>query len=179
MARHDRLFTVGDHSSVTISNMTLTGGTAQANAQGGAILVNNSSTLTLANVRIHQNSAITGGAIYVDQSTLVLTGSQLDHNQAVMGGAIYNRSGLVNITASSLAFNSATQRGGAIYNDTNGLGLQLSNSTLSTNTANVQGGAIYTRGGVAIQQSTIAFNQSNSTVASRPSVEPSSYRTRY
>ena len=160
---NDRLFTVGNQSSVTISGMTLTGGTAQGNPQGGTILVNNSSALTLANVRIHQSSAITGGAIYVDQSTLVLTGSQLDHNQAVMGGAIYNRSGSVNITASSLALNSATQRGGAIYNDANGLGLQLTNVTLSTNTANVQGGAIYTKGNAAIQQSTIAFNQSNST----------------
>ncbi len=158
----DRLFTIDNQATVSFSNMTLAGGTAPSNRDGGAILITNSSTLTLDQVRIHQSTAFAGGAIYVDQSSLSLTRSQLDQNQAITGGAIYNRSGVISLHQTTLALNSATQRGGAIYNDSSGLGLQLTNVTISTNTANVQGGAIYSRGNVAINQSTIAFNQSTS-----------------
>ncbi len=91
-----------------------------------------------------------------------MTRSQLDHNQAIAGGGIYNRDGVVIIDQSTLALNTATQRGGAIYNDSSGVGLRLSNATISTNTANIQGGAIFSKGNVAINQSTIAFNQSTS-----------------
>ncbi len=62
----DRLFTIDNHATVSMSGMTLVGGNAPTNRDGGAILIQNSSSLTLDQVRIQQSTAFKGG-----QSTLI------------------------------------------------------------------------------------------------------------
>ncbi len=102
-------------TSSTISNMTLTGGSASWS--GGGIYCNNNSSPSLTNVTISGNSASSsGGGIY----------------------CYYSSPSLENVTISE---NTASEIGGGIYCSSNS-SLSLTNVTISDNSAD-DGGGIY------------------------------------
>ena len=170
-----RVFNIRPNRTVSISGLTITNGNAPG---GGGGIYNDHSSLTVSNCTLSGNSANnktrkgSGGSIYNDgyagSATLVIVNSTLSGNSANNGGGIYN-DGYVGSTAlviynSTLSGNSATaEQGGAIYNrvgpsrggpnrvgpkrrgpDRGDATVLIVNSTLSGNSiAAARGGAIY------------------------------------
>ncbi len=130
----DRVFKIHGSSSLTLSRLTVTGGSA---AQGGGILSNGSLHLDMATVA--GNSATDGGggvALWNDSATIDRT--TLSGNQASRGGAVLVCNGAsADIVASTLNNNIATNSGGAIQSAA-GASVNVTNSTIAANT----GGAI-------------------------------------
>jgi hypothetical protein len=127
-----RPFTIEADTTVTIQNMTITGGNIRSS--GG---IANEGTLTVLNSTISGNQAIYGGGIDND-GTLSLINSTVSNNRASdqantgLGGGIYNN-GTLNIGSSTIADNEAIL-GGGIYNS-DGATLNLFNTIVADNTA--------------------------------------------
>ncbi len=111
----NRIFNVAAGTTVSMSGVTLTGGSLPASS-GGAILAGSGSNLSLTGVTVTGNTAFVGGAIVA-----------------------YN---VLNITNSVITGNSAPGGGGAISLVELG-SLTLTNSTVSDNTGNIVAGAIW------------------------------------
>src|SRR5262249_57995033 len=155
------LMTVGLFGSLTLNDVTLSGGTG---GQGGAInnrgiLVINDSTISgnsssqggaiislgdylgIHNCIITRNTATYGGAIGSYGATVLIDGSTISKNSAVsIGGGIKSRS-YIRITDSIITGNSAIH-GGGIYNGFNVGVLVIENSTISKNSASSGGGVL-------------------------------------
>ena len=145
------IFNIPSGINVTITNLTLTNGTAN---YGGAIY--NTGTLTVTNSNFTSNTAPddAGGAIF-NEGTLNVTDSTFTGNTAPdnTGGAIYN-AGVLTVTGSSFTNNTATNYGGAICNE--GV-LTVTNSNFTGNTA-TYGGAIYNDGTLTVTNSSFTGN---------------------
>jgi hypothetical protein len=155
-----RVFTITGNVSVTINNLTMTGGGCNSACPrqydfGGGIY--NTGTLTISNSTLSSNSATNGGGgIYNASGTVTLTNSTLSSNSATYGSGIYNASGTMTISNSTLSGNSAFDGGGGIYNASGTV--TISNSTLSGNSANGGGGGIYNDGTLTLSNSTLSSN---------------------
>ncbi len=116
---------------------------------GGAIFLNAGCLLTLYNSTLSSNTAIWGGAIYINQGTLTLNHCTLADNYAYpvpaqfagSGGAIFNGNGTLTLNNSALVGNSASLDGGSIFNYQGSL--TLNHATLAGNSATYYGGGIY------------------------------------
>ena len=178
----DRVFHIIGPISVTVMNVSIQNGLARDdgygdvnNVNGGAILNESASTLTLKGITISNNTASggvngSGGGIY-NSGTLAITKSTLFNNavsggsEGVVGGAIYN-AGTVKIISTTLSNNIASGPklgfGGAILNRDIGI-LEIQGSNISNNTVSVQGsygegGGISNGGSLTIMKSTISNN---------------------
>jgi hypothetical protein len=133
----DRIFEiVGVHTPVIIQGLRLAGG--QTLEDGGAIKVLNSSAVTLRQLEIHDNSALTGGgALAASSATMLILDSDLHHNTSnVEGGAIRAESSYLTLRRSSIRENAVDDvdlaARAALY--ATGIGLTLAlNSTFSGN----------------------------------------------
>jgi len=173
----DRVFTIQNQRSVSMSGVTLRNG--KASSVGGAIY--NVGTLILTDVTILTNSTDFGGGFFNDGIAYV-TRVAFNRNAASYGGGIYNTgaltmgessfdsntadlgAGLVNLAGEDVAnsnlshvtfnANKATGNGGGIYNGTQ---LAVADSTFSGNEAVVKGGGIFNAAGspLGINRSTI------------------------
>ncbi|MCX6046284.1 MAG: hypothetical protein NT075_14325 [Chloroflexi bacterium] len=127
---------------------------------GGAIAVQ-SNKATITNSTFRNNSALDGGALYVNTSTVVtVTGSTFTENNAGYGGAIESR-GELQVDYSNFQQNQANGGdGGAIWvldSDTD-----ITYSTFNNNKANTTGGGISCYGNtLSVIHSTISGNQSS------------------
>ena len=154
----DRVFhilTAFDGAGVTMENMTIRGGQADL---GGGILSPAGVILTLRNVVVEKNTALTAGGGIWSGGALLMTDSTLSSNavadpgcHAVIGlspgggAGLYNDTGRVQILNSSILDNTARQScGGGILN--NDGALHLTNSTISRNSAAGYGGGIFSVG---------------------------------
>jgi hypothetical protein len=170
-----RLLHVVGTGSLTLSGLTLRGGTALSfpfwggvrEGRGGAVF--NGGTLAIDHSILTDNSAGgqsgSGGAIFNSGAGTIINSSMVGNlvnaNRVAWGGAIIN-SGTLTITNSTLADNSAHAAGvsgGAIVN---GGTLTITNSTLADNSAqgaiSSSGGAIVNTGTITITNSTLAHN---------------------
>jgi hypothetical protein len=138
-----RVFELAPGASVSLSNLTITGGdgwagnTASSNdGLGGGILVDASASLALNGCTLSGDSAYTGGGIY-NGGTATVTGCTLSGNTASFGlggGGIYN-AGTATVTDCTLSGNSTPYAsGGAIENASPGI-LTVTGCTLSDNYA--------------------------------------------
>jgi CSLREA domain-containing protein len=184
----DRVFHSIGPISVTIADMTIQNGLATDdgygdlnNVNGGGILNESASTLTLKGITISNNAASggvnSGGGGIHNSGTLAITKSMLSNStlsnnaasggsNAIYGGAIYNNAGTLTIKATTI-FNNIVSGpnlgfGGAIMNNGNAI-LEIRQSTISNNTVSVQGpygegGGIFNNGTLTIIQSTISNN---------------------
>lgn len=109
--------TNGSPFSVTLSGLRLVNGFAPG-LNGGAVLVNDASALTVRNVVFEDNLAANGGAIFA-QGPLEVTRSVFRNNVAQAGGAAYTTGGAV-ISASLFISNAAT--GGTVISPSLGGG---------------------------------------------------------
>jgi hypothetical protein len=97
------LFTVNSGASLTLQNLTLTGGLASTDAFGGAIT--NWGILAINNCTLADNSAYFGGGI-ANWATASVNNSIVADNTAVHGGGI-NNDGTLNVNNSTFSGNSA------------------------------------------------------------------------
>jgi predicted outer membrane repeat protein len=134
-----RVFEVAQNTTVTLSRMTVSGGTS---GYGGGVF--NQGALTLNGCTVSGNFAFyTGGGIYNLGGTLSISNSTFSGNQARFGGAIYNAGGTVTIDSSTLSGNSAFHAdypwsggdGGGIYNDASGTVTVRNFSSITGNTS--------------------------------------------
>ena len=141
-------------STVTISGVTITDGTADA---GGGIF--SSGNVALTNSIVAGNTATSnGGGIVNSSGNVTLTGSIVSDNTAAAGGAIFS-SGSVALTDSSVVSNTATSNGGGIVNSSGNV--TLTGSIVSDNTA-AAGGAIFSSGSVTLTDSSVVSNTATS-----------------
>ncbi|GHV69130.1 hypothetical protein AGMMS49928_10450 [Spirochaetia bacterium] len=166
--------------SLTINGNTEIKNFVASNGQGGAIMVQNGSTLTINGGDIHhnQNTESTGfsfgGAIFVQDSTFVMNGGIIRNNSAIdSGGGVY----IVRDGTSPASF---TMYGGTIRNNTadnSGGGVYVSASassatftmydgTIDNNTAGAQGGGVWHDGEFTMNGGTISNNKVASSTSS-------------
>lgn len=140
-----------------ITNCTFTGNSTSLDnpgSTGGAIYYasNNSpgssTTLTLTNVKMENNTACAGGAIASGSSSYLYEGNVTGFTSTIVinGGTISNNTGKTN--------------GGAVCLAGNGTRFIMNDGTISNNTTNGNGGAIYSSnwGGITINGGTINDN---------------------
>ncbi len=150
-----RFFTVIDYGgngvSLTLNNLTLTGGLINATGtnasirSGGAVYAEDAD-ITINNSSFVNNTARFGGAVSSSSSNLVLDNSTFSGNQTIgtdgdtagYGGAINATNGTINGGDNRFEGNTATVLGGAIYSDSSGT---LTDTYFLNNTA-PNGGAI-------------------------------------
>ena len=145
-----RIFAISGATNVTISGLTLTGGTgigASPAVQGGGAIRAGGSLLTLDTVRVVNNPAgsTVGGGVYVPTGSLTVINSTFTGNTAQAGGAIYHDGTTLKVQGSTFNGNQATSAddnggGGAIYSDDPTV---ISNSTFSGNSTAFYGGGVY------------------------------------
>jgi hypothetical protein len=144
-----------DHSTLTVSDCSLTGNSADA--YGGGIFnagFRGSATLNIINSTLSDNlAARSGGGVFngggglSGKTTLSVANSALNGNSAAFGGGIFNNgtsfgSTTMSVANSTLSGNSAIYDGGGIYNSggvSGSAALTVVNSTLSGNSASVGG----------------------------------------
>jgi predicted outer membrane repeat protein len=152
----------GAGPGVTISGLTLTRGFEPGGGNGGAVINQSGSHLTLDNVAITDSkSNSSGGGIY-SVGDLTISHSTLSGNVAATGGALDQSAtsygpGSATISDSQIANNQATS-GGGIFSS--GKYMTLTNSTVSGNTATNFGGGIASQSkyGLDVKGSTISGN---------------------
>jgi len=160
-----RCFSINDPSGyVTISGLSILGGSDKATNAGGAGCYVAAGSLTLSNCILANNIAgENGGAIYNYSGTVSLSNCTLSGNSAfgtAGGGAICNN-GTLTLTDCTISSNSAAgDGGGAIANEGATATLTGCNITDNLATANVYGGgAINVEGGtVSLTDCTLSAN---------------------
>jgi hypothetical protein len=129
-----RYFLVDDGGSLTLSDLTITGGTVPAGEVHGGGAIMNRSSLTVTGVTFSHNQSLAdtgGGAIdNHDYGRLVVSGSTFDHNVGLQGGAIENEAtychateplcASATVTDSTFTSNSTTQYGGGGFEGQHG-----------------------------------------------------------
>ena len=144
-------------ATVTIDNMTITGGSAVI---GGGLRAKGSSTVNLNNSTVSGNSAYFGGGAYTHSSSVSLSNSTVSGNSATYGGGVMaSWSSSASLSNSTVSDNSVSKNGGgviALFSSS----ASLSNSTVSGNSASISGGGMW-----AYYSS---INLSNSIVANSP-----------
>lgn len=167
----DRVFDIRDAANVEMHDVTIQKGSLNAisgfkNKQGGGILVNSGSSLSLFNCTIANNETnVAGGGIFGNGSNLIVdnciiegnvsqigggieisggtatvTGVTFKNNYADFGGGFVNKGSTTTISHSTFYENSALSGSAIDINiNPNESVLYLKNSTISGNTSQVQG----------------------------------------
>ncbi len=146
-ALNDRIFHVNTNS-LTLRNLTVTGGDTADPAGGGGILVGGGSAAVFDSVVVTGNSATTGGGIRAS-SSIDVTNSTFSANTATVDGAgIALTGGSSTFDNVTISGNNATADGGGLYVSSSAGGHTFTNITISGNSAN-NGGGVATDGGPA------------------------------
>jgi len=180
----------GAPTTVSLTNLRITGGAS--NATGGGIVNDIANTLTLIDCEVDHNSAASGfggGIDNINFAKLYLQGTTVHHNTAEFGGGIENRpnGALTDLSdGSAVRYNTATFDGGGFdnfgvvsvhdtssvdHNAAQGSGGGINNegtltlndsSSVSGNTATGDGGGVYNA-----RHSTLTMNDSSSVSGNR------------
>ncbi len=137
-----RIFDVNG-GALTLSNVTLTGGNAPDDEDGGAIRARAGAEVSVQRVAFSNNTAYQGGAIAASGAGVKLDVRQssfIGNSSGSYGAGIFSYGSAVDITSSSFQRNSAQGDGGAIAAHEEAR-MSISNSTFAGNSANV-GGAL-------------------------------------
>ena len=120
--------------------------------QAPLLRIEQGSRVTLQGFAIENGATVaeSGGAIRATNAHLRLRDMRLENNRAKAGGAIYSYQTNLSVTNTAFLYNHASDDGGAIYENgpnayqANTLGLRMVDCQLIGNTAASEGGAIYT-----------------------------------
>ncbi|PYS82428.1 MAG: hypothetical protein DMF70_08020, partial [Acidobacteria bacterium] len=154
-----RVFNISSGKTVTISNLTVSGGKVTGANKGGGVL--NSGTLTLTNVTVNgNNSDSLGGGIF-SSGNLTVTNSVVSGNTGKNGGGGIEQNGLgvALLTSSTVSGNNAPNGGGAGVENSGGT-FTITNVTVSGNSSFNTGGGIYNGGTLSLLNSTVSGNVS-------------------
>jgi len=166
----DRIIDIHNTISVTLSNITLTGGVASGDsnsnaADGGAIRIFDGpfippidSQILLNNLLIKDNTALLGkgGGISFNGSnaTVTIDKVELRGNQALVGGGM-NVEGRINIFDSFIIDNSATETGGGVFHSGD---VVFENTRVENNRVGRSGGGISANGNTLFYGGTLNGN---------------------
>ncbi len=151
----DRVLHVLGTGNLTVTGLTLSGGTVTTNT-GGGMKIEAGGTTSVTNATLSGNFAVSGGGIFNNGGTVSVTNSTLSGNSTSNdGGGIFNDGGTASVTNSTLSGNSASFGGGILIN---GGTASITNSILSGNSANDDGGGIFNNGTVSVTNSTLSGN---------------------
>jgi uncharacterized repeat protein (TIGR01451 family) len=156
-----RIFTIaGAGKPVVLQNLTLSNANVTG-SNGGALLVNPGSALTISNCSLVLNTTDSSGGALANLGTTTIANSTIANNftSAGGGGAVYN-DGTMTVSTTTVTSNSAPNNGGAFYNDSGGT-LTLADSTFANNSASANGGgggALANFGAATILRSTFSGN---------------------
>ncbi len=154
----DRVFEVQNGFSLTLEDLTITGGNI-GDKGGGVYVSGGGGQLTMQRVIVTANFGNEGGGIY-NTGTSTLTDVVLSNNGNVStttaGGGLYNR-GVATLNRVTISGNAAGQ-GGGIHHDSTANGLILTNVTVSGNTGTSGGGGLYSQANATIKNSTFTLN---------------------
>ncbi len=156
-------FASGEGSDSVLDGFRVTNGTGTQDGfyrLGGGIYCTSSSP-TITNNTIAQNSAGHGGAIYCTSSSATITNNTIWQNSAGIGAGICCESSSAAITNNTIAGNSAGYGGGVYYISSSGT---ITNNIISYNDAEYDGGGIYcsSSSSVAITSNIISKNLAES-----------------
>jgi hypothetical protein len=132
----DRVFTVAAGANVTLSGVTLSGGTTSGD--GGAVL--NAGNLSLIFARVTGGRAANGGGI-ANAGTLTLSNSLVDHNTATAAGGGVASSGELFVGNTTIFANRAATAGALSASGADG-GVTLSQVTVAGNTSAATPGGV-------------------------------------
>lgn len=153
---------LNDNGNITVNNVTMVSNSAISGAG-----IYNDGVLSLQNSQVILNTAsLIGGGILNDTgASLSVVNTQIRANTATAGGGIYNTGGEVSVTAgSSINLNTASSgNGGGIENTSNG-SLTITNASFEGNRA--LGGGVNGRGGAIRHDSLQPFVISSSSFTS-------------
>ncbi len=134
-------------STVTMTAVTATGNTA---TNGGVIYVSGAgSVVEISDSILNNNSAVTGGAIYMTDATVSAEGCEFKENTAQIGGVAYNSRGTLNLSDNEFSNNTAILNSqgkngnGAVVSIAGGNVNTDGTNIFSDNTAAGHGGAVY------------------------------------
>ncbi|MBI4407670.1 MAG: DUF5011 domain-containing protein [Candidatus Kerfeldbacteria bacterium] len=177
----DRVFEVRSSASVSMSALTITGGTISGMSGLGAGIRMDGTALTLSSVIISSNTFTNtdsfgfsqGGGVYCSTGTLTVTNSTISSNGAASGeidgaGAFVGNSCAASFDTVTLSSNLGIQRGGGLYIGVDtAVTKTFTNLTVSGNAANV-GGGIFALGS---SSSDLPVTITNSTVTSNTATQ--------
>jgi hypothetical protein len=140
--------------TLTISNCTITGNTANYAGYGGGIY--NAGTMMIINSTISGNSGVNGGGgiFNAEGGTLAVNTSTISGNFSNVGGGIYDNHASATVNNSTIVQNHA-RGGGAIYDGVDVM--TVSNTTIVGNIAD-NGGGISCGGNLTVDNCTISQN---------------------
>lgn len=157
-----RFLAVAASGSLTLNEVTLTGGYAPANPyyyysgqDGGAIV--NFGALTIMGSTLSDNQSGSGGGAVYSRGPLTVADTVFSDNQARFGGALNNFGNLTVISGSEVTDNVASYGGGGMA--LNGIAV-LSDLTITGNSAGGNGGGLHVdfSGRLILTDSTISGN---------------------
>jgi len=161
-------------TTVTIAQLTMSGGVASADAGfHGGNLRNQSGIVTLDHVRVTDGRAFSGGGVANRNGTMLIQHSLIDHNFAMDGGG--DGGGVINfggdggapatlvVRDTTIAFNTARLAGGLIGYDNPGDSVTFEGVTLARNLATDRGigGVSVAPGGFQARGSIFSDNASD------------------
>jgi Big-like domain-containing protein len=164
-----RVLLINGPANVTLSDLTITGGTTSADGGG----IDNLATLTVSRTTVRGNAAPGGyGGGIANGASLTLTHSTVSGNTASAGsGAVDNLSTLV-VRDSTLFGNTVTAGyGGAVYNG--GGTASFTNSTIVNNSSSLDGGGIYNGATMSLAGTIVAGNLGSGAPGTRDCSNPS------
>ncbi|HSH05112.1 MAG TPA: LamG-like jellyroll fold domain-containing protein [Anaerolineae bacterium] len=161
-------------STVTLENLTITGGDTSFDVAGiydhisydgaGILIEGDNPIVTATHITVIDNTAISlGGGLYLDTGSLLLLNSNIISNSAGSdGGGIFNLSDNIIISNTIIQDNYSSANGGGLLH-TRGT-LHIANSTIANNTADNSGGGLalgvyFTTTKTTISNSIIQGNQ--------------------
>ncbi len=165
-----RIFSFSGGHDIEINDLTISGGdVTSALEDGGAIRTVSLLSLTLNNVTLDGNSAVDGGAIYIEYglspTILELNDSTLSNNtSSADGGAIYfdnsiGSSGSFIVSNSTFDSNTSTDNGGAVYAfDVADVQITESYFTGNNSSGGSDGGVFYLAGAMSVSVTDSYFN---------------------
>jgi len=124
------------------------------------VLYAKSSTLTISSLTLTGGSASLGGGVYATNSTVTLSYSAVSGNSSSQGGGGVeaNNSSAVTLTSSSVSGNSTSGNGGGV-SASNSSTVTLTNSTVSGNSSSASGGGVHAVAStVTLTDSTLSGN---------------------
>ena len=169
-----RVLVINGPANVTLSDLTISGGTASADGGG----IDNLSTLTVLRTTVSGNAAPAGyggGIANALASSLTLTHSTVSGNSAALGSGAVDNQGTLVVIDSTLYGNTAGDvtnpgYGGAMWNAAGTA--TFTNSTVVNNSSNTDGGGIYNIATMNLAGTIVAGNTSSGTLGTRDCSNP-------
>ena len=160
------IFFAGINNTLTLTNNQFHDNIGQT---GGAIKINNASTINIQNSTFQSNIANKrGGGVYLSMGSLMIDNCDFAENYALEGGSIYIDGGDLNINGATVFDNNGAITGAVLYNE--GASFYMEKVVMTNNRASSDAGAIFNAGTMTLVgclfSNNFASNENNHNILS-------------